>query len=97
MVVKNLDRLSDLLCGVIDMCELVRNVHTDQFWIRESDAAYERLCSFMNELNTDQRLYKVCLLDLCSELISVLITDVRLCLSCSSTPSPNPYPKPRPK
>ena len=60
LVVKNLDRLSDLLCGVIDMCELVRNVHTDMAWIRECDAAYERLCSFMNELNTDQGLYKVC-------------------------------------
>ena len=59
LVVKNLDRLSDLLCGVIDMCELVRNVHTDVHWIRGSDAAYERLCSFMNELNTDQGLYKV--------------------------------------
>lgn len=59
LVVKNLDRLSDLLCGVIDMCELVRNVHTDQAWVAESDSAYERLCSFMNELNTDQGLYQV--------------------------------------
>jgi len=59
LVVKNLDRLSDLLCGVIDMCELVRNAHPDQRWVSEADRAYERLCSFMNSLNTDQGLYKV--------------------------------------
>lgn len=59
LVVKNLDRLSDLLCGVIDMCELVRNVHPDEVWVVESEKAYERLCSFMNGLNTDQGLYRV--------------------------------------
>jgi len=57
--VKNLDRLSDLLCGVIDLCELVRNVHPEEEWVEESEKAYERLCSFMNGLNTDTGLYKV--------------------------------------
>lgn len=59
LVVKNLDRLSDILCGVIDMCELVRNVSPDEEWVGQADAAYERLCSSMNELNTHQGLYKV--------------------------------------
>lgn len=59
LVVKNLDRLSDLLCGVIDMCELVRNVHPDKKWVAASERSYERLCSFMNGLNTDQGLYEV--------------------------------------
>ena len=63
LVVKNLDRLSDLLCGVIDMCELVRNVHPDEQWIQEAERAYERLCSFMNGLNTDQSMYKVSICD----------------------------------
>ncbi|WVR05132.1 hypothetical protein IAU60_002144 [Kwoniella sp. DSM 27419] len=58
LVVKNLDRLSDVLCGVIDMCELVRNVHPDQAWVDESERAYETLCSFMNELNTSTGLYE---------------------------------------
>ncbi|WRT67090.1 uncharacterized protein IL334_004056 [Kwoniella shivajii] len=57
-VVKNLDRLSDVLCGVIDMCELVRNVHPEKQWVDESDRAYEVLCSFMNELNTSRGLYE---------------------------------------
>ncbi|WWC90105.1 uncharacterized protein L201_005038 [Kwoniella dendrophila CBS 6074] len=58
LVVKNLDRLSDILCGVIDMCELVRNVHPEPKWVEESQRTYEILCSFMNELNTSTGLYE---------------------------------------
>lgn len=57
LVVKNLDRLSDLLCGVIDMCELVRNAHPDTRWVDAADRTYERLCSYMNGLNTDRGLF----------------------------------------
>lgn len=64
MVPKLLDRLSDVLCLVIDMAELVRNVHPDERWIAESDRAYERLGSFMNGLNTHQGLYQVSLHEL---------------------------------
>ena len=58
-VVKNLDRLSDVLCGVIDMCELLRTVHPDPEWVDECEEAYSRLCSFMNELNTHPGMYEV--------------------------------------
>jgi intermediate peptidase len=58
-VVKNLDRLSDLLCGVIDMCELVRSVHPEREWVEECDLVYEGLSSFMNELNTHTGMYEV--------------------------------------
>jgi intermediate peptidase len=58
LVVKNLDRLSDLLCGVIDMCELVRNTHPERKWVAEAERAYERLCSYMNGLNTDRGLFE---------------------------------------
>lgn len=61
LVVKNLDRLSDILCGVIDMCELVRNVHPHQDWVNQSDRTHQILCSFMNELNATQGLYEVSL------------------------------------
>jgi len=60
-VVKNLDRLSDVLCGVIDMCELLRTVHPDPEWVEECEEAYGRLCSFMNELNTHPGMYEVSL------------------------------------
>lgn len=56
-VVNNLDRLSDLLCGVIDMAELVRHAHPEPAWADASNAAYEYLCNFMNILNTHTGLY----------------------------------------
>ncbi|WVN85278.1 uncharacterized protein L203_100423 [Cryptococcus depauperatus CBS 7841] len=58
LVIKNLDRLSDLLCGVIDMCEMIRNVHPDKAWVDESEKAYSVLCGFMNELNANKDMYE---------------------------------------
>lgn len=58
-VVKNLDRLSDMLCGVIDLAELVRNAHPERAWVDAANQAYESLCEFMNVLNTDVGLYEV--------------------------------------
>jgi mitochondrial intermediate peptidase len=58
-VVKNLDRLSDMLCGVIDLAEIVRNAHPDPTWVHAANEAYESLCEFMNVLNTHVGLYDV--------------------------------------
>lgn len=58
-VVKNLDRLSDLLCGVIDMAELVRHAHPDGQCVDAANRAYEHMCSYMNVLNTEVGLYEV--------------------------------------
>ncbi|KAH9898220.1 mitochondrial intermediate peptidase [Cubamyces lactineus] len=58
-VVKNLDRLSDMLCGVIDLAELLRNAHPDPIWVQSADEVYEKLCEFMNVLNTNVGLYEV--------------------------------------
>ncbi|KAJ7597526.1 mitochondrial intermediate peptidase [Mycena floridula] len=58
-VVKNLDRLSDILCGVIDLAELVRNVHPDRRWVDAANHAYESMCEFMNILNTHVGLYEI--------------------------------------
>jgi intermediate peptidase len=56
---KLLDRLSDVLCLVMDMAELVRNVHPDHKWVQEADTVYEVLGRYMNGLNTHQGLYEV--------------------------------------
>lgn len=56
-VVRNLDRLSDMLCGVIDMAELVRHAHPEPAWAEAANSAYEYLCNFMNVLNTHTGLY----------------------------------------
>ncbi|KIK96397.1 hypothetical protein PAXRUDRAFT_826022 [Paxillus rubicundulus Ve08.2h10] len=58
-VVKNLDRLSDLLCGVIDLAELLRNAHPDSQWVQCANDSYEKLCEYMNVLNTHVGLYEV--------------------------------------
>ncbi|KAI9310958.1 hypothetical protein BX666DRAFT_2002038 [Dichotomocladium elegans] len=58
-VVKNLDRLSDTLCSVIDMAEFVRNVHPDDTIMEAANKAYNDLCFFMNTLNTDTRMHQV--------------------------------------
>ncbi|KAI0687916.1 mitochondrial intermediate peptidase [Cytidiella melzeri] len=58
-VVKHLDRLSDLLCGVIDLAELIRNAHPDPVWIQSAEHVYEKMCEFMNVLNTHVDLYFV--------------------------------------
>ena len=60
--VKNLDRLSDMLCSVIDLAELVRNAHPDPEWVGSANEAYEQLCEYMNVLNTNVGLYEVRLL-----------------------------------
>lgn len=59
-VVKNLDRLSDMLCSVIDLAELIRNAHPDRNWATAGHHVYEQLCEFMNVLNTHVGLYEVC-------------------------------------
>lgn len=59
-VVKNLDRLSDTLCSVIDMAEFIRNAHPDEKIMEAANKAYAELCYYMNTLNTDTRMHKVC-------------------------------------
>ena len=59
MAVKNLDKLSDLLCGVIDLAEVVRNSHPDPLWVDRANDAYEMLYEFLNVLNTHVGLYEV--------------------------------------
>jgi hypothetical protein len=58
-VVKNLDRLSDTLCSVIDLAELVRNSHPDAKWVKMADDIYDQLCEYMNTLNVSVKLYEV--------------------------------------
>jgi mitochondrial intermediate peptidase len=60
-VVKNMDRLSDMLCGVIDLAELVRNAHPEREWVDAANWSYEVLCEFMNVANTHVGLYEVCI------------------------------------
>ncbi|EJU04540.1 Metalloprotease [Dacryopinax primogenitus] len=56
-LVKTIDRLSDMLCIVIDTCELVRHAHPDPQVSKSATDVYEYLCSYLNMLNTDIELH----------------------------------------
>ena len=49
---KDLDRLSDLLCRVIDLSEFIRTIHADQIYSNAATESHARMFQYMNELNT---------------------------------------------
>ncbi|KAK4205340.1 hypothetical protein QBC40DRAFT_271540 [Triangularia verruculosa] len=56
-IVRQLDRLSDILCRVLDMCDFVRVTHPDLLTQRSADDAWEYVYQYLNELNTMTGLY----------------------------------------
>ncbi|KAJ2555015.1 Mitochondrial intermediate peptidase [Coemansia sp. RSA 1878] len=56
-IVKCLDQLSDALCRVMDVAELVRQVHPDSSWQTAAENVYGEMLEFMNGLNTHVGLY----------------------------------------
>lgn len=55
--VKDLDRLSDILCRVIDLCEFVRVAHPNKSFVKEAENAHQELFEHMNILNTSKPLF----------------------------------------
>ncbi|KAK1830054.1 mitochondrial intermediate peptidase [Podospora conica] len=51
-IVRDLDRLSDILCRVLDMADFVRVTHPDNKTQRAASDAWEMVYTYMNELNT---------------------------------------------
>lgn len=56
-VVLDLDRLSDLLCRVIDMSDFVRSTHPDRTIVVAANEAYAAMFEYMHVLNTTTGLY----------------------------------------
>ncbi|GMH71393.1 hypothetical protein TL16_g05636 [Triparma laevis f. inornata] len=52
-----LDTISNTICAVIDLTELIRNVHTSPVWRSKANESFGILYSFISELNSDQQLY----------------------------------------
>lgn len=65
-VIRNLDRLSDILCQVIDMVGFVRMSHPDPKFLEAAQNAHEVMFDFMNFLNTS--------VELCDMLSKVMTT-----------------------
>ncbi|KAH9468127.1 hypothetical protein Pst134EA_011748 [Puccinia striiformis f. sp. tritici] len=55
--IRAFDRLSDILCRVIDLAESIRNLHPNQLWINAANQAHSLLSRYMNTLNTHKELY----------------------------------------
>src|SRR6266566_1411446 len=51
-IVRDLDRLSDLLCRVIDLCDFVQVTHPDRRVQRAASEAWSIMYQYMNQLNT---------------------------------------------
>ena len=49
---KDMDRLSDLLCRVIDLCDFIRISHPDRAFQAAASQAYAAMFEYMNQLNT---------------------------------------------
>lgn len=49
---RDLDRLSDLLCRVIDLSDFVRTIHPDQKVAMAAHGSYSIMFQYMNQLNT---------------------------------------------
>ncbi|KAH8591291.1 mitochondrial intermediate peptidase-like protein [Bisporella sp. PMI_857] len=57
-IARDLDRLSDLLCRVIDLSDFVRATHPDDKFQAAATKAYMMMFEYMNVLNTTTGLYK---------------------------------------
>lgn len=55
--IKELDRLSDMLCRVIDLCEFVRAAHPDSSFVKAAEQCHAALFEHMNILNTSKPLF----------------------------------------
>ncbi|KAI5465879.1 hypothetical protein BGZ63DRAFT_347480 [Mariannaea sp. PMI_226] len=52
LIVRDLDRLSDLLCRVLDLSDFVRMTHPDARFQEAATAAWSMVYQYMNQLNT---------------------------------------------
>lgn len=55
--IRDLDRLSDMLCRVIDLCEFIRVTHPNSKFVQVAEASHNQMFEYMNVLNTSKELY----------------------------------------
>lgn len=56
--IRNLDRLSDILCRVIDLAEFVRVAHPNAGFVDAAEECHQDMFQYMNILNTTTELYE---------------------------------------
>lgn len=52
-----IDHISDVLCVLLDTCELIRNVHVNKQWRMAADTVFNKCYIYMESLNTNKILF----------------------------------------
>ncbi|ONH68195.1 Mitochondrial intermediate peptidase [Cyberlindnera fabianii] len=73
--IATLDRLSDILCRVIDLAEFIRVAHPSRAMVTAAQECHEEMFEFMNILNTNIHLYENLHKVLNTERIRSALTD----------------------
>ncbi|BFZ59724.1 Mitochondrial intermediate peptidase [Saitoella coloradoensis] len=74
-VIKDFDRLSDMMCCVIDLSEFIRTAHPDPQFVEAAEQAYAIMYKFMNQLNTNVGLYQTLLCVFADKAISADLSE----------------------
>lgn len=57
-ILRGVDAISNGICSVIDAADFLRNTHADSTFREAADAAFNHLAEYIQELNTDDSLYR---------------------------------------
>src|SRR2546423_4175709 len=58
-IIKDLDRLSDILCSVSDLTGFIRTAHPDRQFAETANETFSDVVEYMNNLNQHQQLYEL--------------------------------------
>jgi mitochondrial intermediate peptidase len=57
--IRDLDRLSDMLCSVSDLTAFIRTVHPDRNFAEQANETFTNVLEYMNGLNQHEKLYEL--------------------------------------
>jgi len=58
-IIKDLDRLSDMICSVSDLTAFIRTAHPDVQFSQKANETFSDVLEYMNGLNQHERLYEL--------------------------------------
>ena len=58
-IIRDLDRLSDMLCSVSDLAAFIRTAHPDRQFAEKANETYSDVLEYMNGLNQHEKLYEL--------------------------------------
>jgi intermediate peptidase len=58
-IIKDLDRLSDMLCSVSDLTAFIRTAHPDPEFAEKANETFGAVLEYMNGLNQHEKLYEL--------------------------------------